>query len=113
MQDTLECWVPRSFIINNLISKKKEGITFEEFVDLFSADESLEPESKEEIKKLFDMFVNDSNPNVITFESLKRVNKETADNLSDEEIMDLIKTDSKTGKMEVNFEEFYEIMTKK
>ena len=65
------------------------------------------------MKKVFDMFVNDSNPNVITFESLKRVSKEIGENLSDEEIIDMIKTASKTGKMEVNFEEFYEIMTKK
>jgi len=37
--------------IDNLILEKKESINFEEFVDLYGIDESLEPTSKEEIKK--------------------------------------------------------------
>jgi len=98
--------------INNLISQNKDGITFEEFVDIFAADEPLEPGSKEEIKKLFDLFVNDPNSNVITFESLKRVNIELGKNMSDEEIMNMIKVVSKNEKKEITFEEFYEYMKK-
>jgi len=99
--------------IDNLILEKKESINFEEFVDLYGIDESLEPTSKEEIKKVFDSFVNDSNSNVITFDTLKKISIELGDDMSDEEIMDMIKNASKNGKMEITFEDFYEMMTKK
>ena len=98
--------------INNLILQNKESITFEEFVDIFAIDVPSEPRTKEEFKELFDLFVNDPNSNVITFESLKRVSIELGENMSDKEIMDMIKVVTKNGKMEITFEEFYEYMKK-
>ena len=99
--------------LNTPTIKKKGGITFDEFVDLFYDDDDLEiTDSKEDLRKVFDLFLKGTNSNVITFDILKKVSEELGENLTDDEIKDMLTRASKSGKLEVNFEEFYEIMTK-
>ena len=69
-------------------------------------------ESKEGIRRIFDLFIDDPNADIITLSSLKKISKELGENMSDEELKDLLKRASK-NEVEVTFEEFYDIMTKK
>ena len=66
--------------------------------------------SKEGIRKIFDLFIDDPNCDVITLNGMKKVAKELGENMSDEEIEDMLIRASKNGKPELTFEEFYEIM---
>ena len=90
--------------------EKKEKMTFEEFIDLFNKTEKIE--TKEDIKELFDSFADEKNPNIISFDSLKKIVIELGENMTDEEIKDLILTNSKQKKLELTFEKFYQIMLK-
>ena len=54
----------------------------------------------------------EKNPNIISFESMKKIAKELGENMSDQEIKDMMIHASKSHKEELTFEEFYEIMKK-
>ena len=69
------------------------GINFDDFVDAIN-DKLEDKESKEGIKRIFDLFIDD--PNADTIKELK----------------DMLERASKNG-VELTFEEFYDIMTKK
>ena len=91
---------------------KKGGISFEDFANALN--KSLgDNESEEGIRRIFNLFKDDPNSNVITLSAMKKVSKELGENLSDEELKDMLINASKNGKLEITFEEFYEIMKKK
>ena len=92
--------------LNSLEIQKNNFITFDDFIYLMSADQN-DGNTKEEIKQTFDLFADKTNPNVITFNSLKNVSKEIVENMSNKEIIDMM-----NGKNEITFEEFYEIIKK-
>ena len=69
-------------------------------------------ESKEGIRRIFDLFIDDPNADTITLSSLKKISKELGENMSDEELKDMLERASKNG-VELTFDEFYDIMTKK
>ena len=87
------------------------GINFDDFVDAIN-DKLEDKESKEGIKRIFDLFIDDPNADTITLRSLKKISKELGENMSDEELKDMLEGASKNG-VELTFEEFYDIMTKK
>ena len=87
------------------------GINFDDFVDAIN-DKLEDKESKEGIKRIFDLFIDDPNADTITLRSLKKISKELGENMSDEELKDMLERASKNG-VELTFEEFYDIMTKK
>ena len=68
--------------------------------------------SKEGIRRIFELFIDDPNADTITLSSLKKISKELEENISDEELKDMLERASKNG-VELTFEEFYDIMTKK
>jgi len=70
-----------------------------------------ERDSREEIIKAFKLFDDDSTGR-ITFKNLKRVAKELGENLTDEEIQEMIDEADRNGDGEVDEEEFYRIMKK-
>ena len=92
-------------------SEKNGGISFEDFVDAIN-DKLGDKESKEGIRRIFDLFIDDPNADTITLSSLKKISKELGENMSDEELKDMLERASKNG-VELTFEEFYDIMTKK
>ncbi len=92
-------------------AEKNGGISFDDFVDAVN-DKLGDKESKEGIRRIFDLFIDDPKANTITLTSLKKVSKELGENLSDEELKDMFERSSKNG-VELTFEEFYDIMTKK
>ena len=49
----------------------------------------------------------------ISFKNLKRVSRELGETMTDDELVEMIERADKDKDGEINFEEFYEIMTKK
>ena len=93
------------------IQEENKKITFEEFVNWMN-DKLNDNKSEEGIKRIFNSFKGDPNSNVINFDAMKKVCIELGENMSDEEIKEMLINASKSGKPELTFEEFYEIMTK-
>lgn len=70
-----------------------------------------EKDTKEEILKAFKLF-DDDETGKISFKNLKRVAKELGENLSDEELQEMIDEADRDGDGEVNEQEFLRIMKK-
>ena len=91
-------------------SKKNSGISFSEFSELMSK-RFGDKESKEGVRRIFDLFVDDVNAEYIPLESLKKIAKELGDKSSDDELKDMIECASKNNG-QLSFDDFYYIMTK-
>ncbi len=91
-------------------SKKNGGISFSEFSE--SMNKRLgDKQSKEGVRRIFDLFVDDVNAEYIPLESLKKIAKELGDKSSDDELKDMIESASKNnGKL--SFDDFYYIISK-
>ena len=90
---------------------KNGGVNFDDFVG--SINNKLgDKESKEGIHRIFELFIGDPNADTITLSSLKKIAQELGENMSAEELKDMLERASANG-TELTFDEFYEIMTKK
>merc|ERR1719483_1035166 len=93
------------------VDKNTTGkLTLENFLQLM-ANKMSEKDTKEEIMKAFKLFDDDDTGN-ITFANLKRVAKELGENLSDEELQEMIDEADRIGDGEVNQDDFLRIMKK-
>ena len=92
-------------------SKKNERITFDEYVTAINA-KLRDSESKEGVRRIFDMFIDDPNSDTININSLRKVALELGESMSNDDLKDMLERTSSSGK-EITFDEFYEIMTKK
>ena len=93
------------------IDKDGNGtIDFEEFLAMMTA-KMGERDSREEIMKAFRLF-DDDETGKISFKNLKRVAKELGENMTDEELQEMIDESYRDGDGEVNEEEFFRIMKK-
>ena len=54
-------------------------------------------ESKEGIRRIFDLFIGDPNADTITLSSLKKISKELGENMSDDELKIMLERASKNG----------------
>ena len=54
-------------------------------------------ESKEGIRRIFDLFIGDPNADTITLSSLKKISKELGENMNDEELKIMLERASKNG----------------
>ena len=89
----------------------KNGIKFEELISEINkklADRS----SEESIERLFQYFIQNSNKDKITVEELKRLADEVGEDISDDQAQRIMNKVSKNGK-DLDFDEFYNVMTKK
>ena len=91
-------------------SQQNGGLSFENFAA--SMNKRLgDRESKEGVRRIFDLFVDDVNAEYIPLDSLKKIAKELGDKYTDDELKDMLETASKNnGKL--SFDDFYYIMTK-
>ena len=90
---------------------KNGGVNFDDVVG--SINNKLgDKESKEGIHRIFELFIDDPNSDTITLSSLKKIAQELGENMSAEELKDMLERASSNG-TELTFDEFYEIMTKK
>ena len=90
-----------------------EALTFEEFLRIV-APIMPKRDSKEEIFKVFQLFDEDKSGK-ISFKNLKKIAAETGENLSDEEIKEMINEADRSAHSEglIDFEDFYRVMKKK
>merc|ERR1712023_196176 len=93
------------------IDKDGDGtIDFDEFMMMMTAKMS-EKEPREEIAKAFRLF-DDDVTGKISFKNLKRVAKELGENMTDEELQEMIDEADRDGDGEINEEEFLRIIEK-
>merc|ERR1711904_231228 len=93
------------------IDKDGDGtIDFDEFMMMMTA-KMAEKDSREEIVKAFRLF-DDDETGRISFKNLKRVAKELGENMTDEELMEMVDEADRDGDGEINEEEFLRIMKK-
>merc|ERR1712185_875269 len=93
------------------IDKDGNGtIEFDEFLAMMTA-KMGERDSREEIMKAFRLF-DDDETGKISFKNLKRVAKELGENMTDDELMEMIEEADRDGDNEINEEEFFRIMKK-
>ena len=85
-------------------------IDFPEFLDMMTA-KMAERDPREEMLKAFRLF-DDDESGKISFKNLKRVAKELGENMTDEEIQEMIDEADRDGDGEINEEEFMRIMKK-
>ncbi|KAM8949721.1 centrin-1 [Lycaon pictus] len=105
---------PRKEEMKKMISEvDKEGtgkISFNDFLAVMTQ-KMAEKDTKEEILKAFRLF-DDDETGKISFKNLKRVAVELGENLTDEELQEMIDEADRDGDGEVNEEEFLRIMKK-
>ncbi|KAL4648861.1 centrin-2 [Arapaima gigas] len=105
---------PKKEEIKRMISEvDKEGtgkIDFSDFLTVMTQ-KMAEKDSKEEILKAFRLF-DDDETGKISFRNLKRVAKELGENLTDEELQEMIDEADRDGDGEVSQQEFLRIMKK-
>lgn len=105
---------PKREEIKKLISEvDKDGtgvIDFPEFLDMMTA-KMAERDPREEMLKAFRLF-DDDESGKISFKNLKRVAKELGENMTDDEILEMIEEADRDGDGEIGEEEFMRIMRK-
>ena len=105
---------PKKEEIKKMISEVDphgEGLVpFDAFMDLMTT-KMAERDPREEMLKAFRLFDEDESGK-ISFKNLKRVAKELGENMSDEEIHEMIEEADRDGDGEINEEEFVRIMKK-
>ena len=92
-------------------AQRRGGIEFETFVDAIN-DKLGDKETREGIRRIFNLFIDDPSTDTITLTSLRRIAKELGEQMSSDELRDMLERASSNG-TELTFEEFYEIMTKR
>jgi centrin-1 len=85
-------------------------IDYNEFLDMMTA-KMAERDPKEEMAKAFKLF-DDDDTGKISFKNLKRVAKELGENMTDEEIQEMIDEADRDGDGEISEDEFFRIMRK-
>lgn len=86
-------------------------ISFDEFVEMVTP-RMMNRDSREEIMKVFALF-DDDNTGAISFKNLKRVATELGENLTDEELQEMVDEADRDGDGVINEEEFYRVMRKR
>jgi len=105
---------PKKEEIRKMISEiDKDGsgsIDFEEFLTMMTI-KMGQRDSKEEMAKAFRLFDDDETGRV-SFKNLKRVSKDLGENLTDEELQEMIDEADREGTGEVSLDDFMRIMKK-
>jgi len=100
-------------MLADLDSNNSGSIDFDEFINMMTAKMS-DRDTKEDLEKVFRLFLgDDDNPAKISLKHLKRVARELNENMSDEELQEMINRADLDKDSGVDFNEFYQIMTKK
>ena len=92
-------------------SEYKNGIQFEQLID--EINKKLEDrESEESVERSFSYFIGNSQKEKIGADDIKRVADELGEELTDDQAGRIVSRIAKNGK-NVDFDEFYTVMTKK
>ena len=85
-------------------------IDYNEFIDMMTQ-KMAERDPREEMLKAFRLF-DDDETGKISFRNLKRVAKELGENMTDDEIQEMIEAAARDGDGEISEDEFMRIMRK-
>lgn len=100
-------------MMNDLDKDKSGKIDFDEFIDMMTAKMS-DRDTEEDLRKVFRLFLgDDEKSDKIALKHLKRVARELNENMSDEELNEMITRADLDRDGLVDFNEFFQIMTKK
>ncbi|XP_041847220.1 caltractin [Melanotaenia boesemani] len=97
-------------MVADIVKEGSGTIDFNDFLSIMTV-KMNEKDSKEEILKAFRLF-DDDGTGKISFKNLKRVAKELGENLTDEELQEMIDEADQDGDGEVSEQEFLRIMKK-
>lgn len=86
-------------------------INFKSFLELMTARVG-EHSSRDELARVYRLF-DTQNQDTITLETLKKISQEVGDNLSDEELKDILKRCDIDKDQALSFEDFYTVITTK
>lgn len=92
-------------------ASKKGGVSFDTFLDAIIY-KLGDRDSREGLRRIFELFIDDPDTKTITLNTLKKVSKDLGENIRLEELSEMIQRASKNG-TEITFDEFYELMTQK
>ena len=103
-----------SNMMADLDTDKSGKIDFEEFINMMTAKMS-DRDTRDDLQKVYRLFLGDEADakTGITLGDLRKVAKDLGETMTDEELKEMIKRADLDNDEEVNFEEFYQIMTKK
>ena len=90
---------------------KNGGVNFEDFSKTVN-NRLSENDSAEELRKIYDLFLDDPNSSTTSFDSIKRVAEQLGMNMDDEELNSMLGKVSKSG-AELTFDDFVSIMSGK
>ena len=86
-------------------------IEFEEFLDMMTARIS-DRNTKEDLKRVFNLF-DDDRSGEIRVDHLKRVARELGEEISEEELREIVQRADLDGDSKLTFDDFYNVMTRK
>ena len=86
-------------------SKSNGGITFSEFSEIMQK-RLGDRESKEGVRRIFDLFVDDENAEYIPLDSLKKIAKELGERMSEDDLKEMIEC-ATNNKGKLFFDDFY------
>ena len=95
--------------LDNPRSKNSGGATFNDFCQTVNY-RVPEKETTEDLRKVFNLFLDDPNSNTTSLESIKRVADELGENIEELELGAMLNKASKSGD-KLTFEDFVAIMT--
>ena len=87
---------------------ENNGVTFEELIKAIS-ERIGNKNSREGVRKIFDLFVDKKGDQTITLHALKKAANEFGEKLTNEQLKELLEKASRNGN-ELNFDEFYNIL---
>ena len=96
-------------LMAELEAETKQGITYDEFVQLLTA-KLQDRESQKSTERVYELFVEDPN-GTLNYEVLKKVANQVGDQTSDEDLQKKKKNGSSNG-TDIPYDEFHSIMTK-
>ena len=88
----------------------RNRLDYEEFVEILN-EKLSERDSQKAISRIYELFLGDSPNETITFDIIKKVSQDVGEEMSDNQIRELLERASQNGK-ELTFDEFYDVMTK-
>jgi centrin-1 len=87
------------------------SVEFQEFAEMMT-ERMNSRDTREEIMKVFALF-DEEGTGKITFRNLKRVAQELGEDLTDEELNEMIDEADRTGEGAINQEDFFRVMKKR
>ena len=93
------------------LNNKKGGVSFNDFCQTVN-NRVPERETTEDLRKVYNLFLENPNDTTTTLASIKRVADELGEELSQDQAGRIVSRIAKNGKT-VDFDEFYTVMTKK